>query len=218
MIDTSTVRVHRHGACIVGNNHQDIGRSRGGLTSKIHAVVDSNGLPVHLALTPGEAHDNRLCSVLLGALLPKRCCSRIVDMTPTGSGSLPVSREHGRTFRQNEIAKIRSASARIFIAREISSNGFSTRSNNVGVSRPDTTISRQTIWRSSNSQQSGFGYMLMSPRSRARFRRRQPFATAAMILAPYAPTESVVTFRPHVPSMSSIRQACNALIASLTGT
>jgi transposase len=34
-------------------------------------VVDTNGLPVHLALTPGEAHDNRLCSVLLSALLPK---------------------------------------------------------------------------------------------------------------------------------------------------
>ena len=71
MIDTSVVRVHQHGACIADNNHQDMGRSRGGLTSKIHAVVDTNGLPVHLALTPGEAHDNRLCSVLLGALLPQ---------------------------------------------------------------------------------------------------------------------------------------------------
>jgi transposase len=48
-----------------------MGRSRGGLPSKIHAVVDTNGLPVHLALTPGEAHDNRLCSVLLSALLPQ---------------------------------------------------------------------------------------------------------------------------------------------------
>jgi transposase len=57
MIDTSVVRVHQHGACIADNNHQDMGRSRGGLTSKIHAVVDTNGLPVHLALTPGEAHD-----------------------------------------------------------------------------------------------------------------------------------------------------------------
>ena len=37
-----------------------MGRSRGGLTSKIHAVVDTNGLPVRLALTAGEAHDNRL--------------------------------------------------------------------------------------------------------------------------------------------------------------
>jgi len=57
MIDTSVVRVHQHGACIADNNHQDMGRSRGGLTSKIHAVVDTSGLPVHLALTLGEAHD-----------------------------------------------------------------------------------------------------------------------------------------------------------------
>jgi transposase len=56
---------------VADNNHQDMGRSRGGLTSKIHAVVDRNGLPVHLALTPGEAHDNRWCSVLLSALLPQ---------------------------------------------------------------------------------------------------------------------------------------------------
>ena len=27
-----------------------------GLTSKIHALVDTNGLPVRLALTAGEAH------------------------------------------------------------------------------------------------------------------------------------------------------------------
>ena len=37
-----------------------MGRSRGGVTSKVHAVVDANGLPVRLDLTPGEAHDNRL--------------------------------------------------------------------------------------------------------------------------------------------------------------
>jgi transposase len=42
-----------------------MGRSRGGLTSKIHAVVDTNGLPVQLALTTGEAHDNRLAGKLL---------------------------------------------------------------------------------------------------------------------------------------------------------
>jgi transposase len=70
MIDTSVVRVHQHGACVADSN-QDMGRSRGGLTSTIHAVVDADDLPVHLALTPGEAHDNRLCSVLLSALLPQ---------------------------------------------------------------------------------------------------------------------------------------------------
>jgi len=70
MIDTSVVRVHQHGVSIADNNHHDMGRSRGGLTSEIHAVVDTNGLAVYLALTPGEAHDNRLCSVLLSALHP----------------------------------------------------------------------------------------------------------------------------------------------------
>jgi hypothetical protein len=30
-----------------------------------------NGLPIRIALTPGEAHDNRLFSVFLGALLPQ---------------------------------------------------------------------------------------------------------------------------------------------------
>ncbi len=48
-----------------------MGRSRGGLTSKIHVVVDANGLPVRLGLSPGEAHDNRLCSVLLTGLRPR---------------------------------------------------------------------------------------------------------------------------------------------------
>jgi transposase len=68
MIDTSIVRVHQHGACITRNQRQSMGRSRGGLTSKIHAVVDSNGLPVRLALSPGEAHDVRLAGRLLSRL------------------------------------------------------------------------------------------------------------------------------------------------------
>ncbi|WP_456726233.1 IS5 family transposase [Bradyrhizobium sp. USDA 3397] len=70
MIDSSIVRVHQHGACTAKNQRQSIGRSRGGLTSKIHALVDSNGLPVRLALTPGEAHDNRLAGKLLSRLKP----------------------------------------------------------------------------------------------------------------------------------------------------
>ena len=45
-----------------------MGQSRGGLTSKIHAVADTNGLPVRLALTAGEAHDNRLVGKLLSRL------------------------------------------------------------------------------------------------------------------------------------------------------
>jgi transposase len=71
MIDTSIVRVHHHGACIANNRGQHMGRSRGGLTSKIHVVVDGNGLPVQLGLTAGQVHDNQLVSVLLRNL-PRR--------------------------------------------------------------------------------------------------------------------------------------------------
>ena len=36
-----------------------MGRSRGGLTTKIHALVDTAGLPILLKLTEGQAHDGR---------------------------------------------------------------------------------------------------------------------------------------------------------------
>ena len=36
-----------------------MGRSRGGLTTKIHALVDAEGRPIHLKLTAGQAHDGR---------------------------------------------------------------------------------------------------------------------------------------------------------------
>ena len=36
---------------------QAIGRSRGGLSTKIHALVDALGNPIDFFLTGGEAHD-----------------------------------------------------------------------------------------------------------------------------------------------------------------
>jgi transposase len=45
-----------------------MGRSRGGLTTKIHALVDANGLPILLKLTPGQAHDGRSAADLLDGL------------------------------------------------------------------------------------------------------------------------------------------------------
>ena len=45
-----------------------MGRSRGGLTTKIHAVVDADGLPIALKLTPGQAHDGRSAEGLLDSM------------------------------------------------------------------------------------------------------------------------------------------------------
>jgi transposase len=47
-----------------------MGRSRGGLTTKIHALVDGNGLPVVLKLTEGQAHDGKSAADMLGDLGP----------------------------------------------------------------------------------------------------------------------------------------------------
>ena len=76
-----------------------MGRSRRGLTNKIHAVVDTNGLRVHLSLAPGAGHDHRLCSVLLSALLPQTMLiadrGYDADTTRIGLGVCPPARSMG---------------------------------------------------------------------------------------------------------------------------
>ena len=46
-----------------------MGRSRGGLTTKIHALVDAEGLPIALKLTEGQAHDGRSARDMLDDLV-----------------------------------------------------------------------------------------------------------------------------------------------------
>jgi transposase len=46
-----------------------MGRSRGGLTTKIHALVDAEGLPIALKLTEGQAHDGRSARDMLDVLV-----------------------------------------------------------------------------------------------------------------------------------------------------
>ena len=45
-----------------------MGRLRGGLTTKVHALVDANGLPIALKLTAGQAHDGRSAADMLDTL------------------------------------------------------------------------------------------------------------------------------------------------------
>jgi transposase len=52
------------------NGEQAIGRSRGGLTTKIHALVDALGNPVELMLTPGQAHDLACAEALIDNVDP----------------------------------------------------------------------------------------------------------------------------------------------------
>lgn len=71
MIDTTSIRAHQQAATVKRDFEHCLGRSRGGLTTKIHAVVDANGLPVRLGVTAGQAHDGSIVDRLLDHLGPR---------------------------------------------------------------------------------------------------------------------------------------------------
>jgi transposase len=58
-----------------GAEAQAIGRSRGGRTTKIHAVCDAIGRAIAIEVTPGQLGDVRAAAQLLGQLPPSRRCA-----------------------------------------------------------------------------------------------------------------------------------------------
>ena len=164
MIDTSIVRVHQHGTCIARNKEQMMGRSRGGLTSKIHAVVDNNGLPLRLALTTGEAHDNRLVLTLLSGL--KSGAMLLGDLEYDADWiRAPVS-EHDAWANIPPKRNRKEAicfSPYLYRARSLVER-FVNKIKQCRRSQLATTSSQQTILPSSSLHQSCYGSELMSPR------------------------------------------------------
>ena len=71
MIDSNSIRAHQQGdTAKKGGPDSCLGRSRGGLTTKIH-VVDAKRLPIRVGLTAGQAHDGRIAERLFGKLAPR---------------------------------------------------------------------------------------------------------------------------------------------------
>lgn len=50
-----------------------IGRSRGGVSTKIHAVTDTQGRPLHIEITPGQQHDVTMAEQLLVYVQGQAC-------------------------------------------------------------------------------------------------------------------------------------------------
>lgn len=83
-VDSSVIRAHQHAAGARkkrGCSHQVealvvdgeyLGRSQGGLSSKIHLSVDARGLPMNVILTGGQAGDNPQLIPLLDGLNVRR--------------------------------------------------------------------------------------------------------------------------------------------------
>ena len=63
-----------------------MGRSRGGLISKVHAQRTARAARSY----PGEAHNNRLCSVLLDGLRPQTIVLTTVGLTYISCLDIPL--------------------------------------------------------------------------------------------------------------------------------
>jgi len=75
-----------------GGEDHAIGRSRGGLSTKINALVDEDGLPVHLMLTAGQTHDIKAAPHLLDGL---KCRHVIADRGHDADALLDLIRASG---------------------------------------------------------------------------------------------------------------------------
>jgi transposase len=72
---------------------QAIGRSRGGRTTKIHAVVDCLGRLIAFEITPGQLGDVRVAGSLLAAMPAARLC--IADTAYDSNGLRQFLSERG---------------------------------------------------------------------------------------------------------------------------
>lgn len=70
MIDATIIRAHPCAAGYERNQHEReaLGRSKGGFTTKIHALVDALGQAVRFTLTPGNRNDITQASFLIEGL------------------------------------------------------------------------------------------------------------------------------------------------------
>src|SRR5580693_5158324 len=91
MIDATIVRAHQHsaGARKKPIVNQAIGRSRGGLTTKIHMVVDALGNPLAFSLTGGQVHDVTQAETLTAEIQAE---ALLADKGTTPTNTLRASR------------------------------------------------------------------------------------------------------------------------------
>jgi transposase len=105
-----------------GADEQAIGRSRGGRTTKIHAVVDNEGRIVAFNLTPGQQGDVRSAAGLIAslpaamtlladaaydsdafrALLTERRTTPVIKQNPTRKRLYPFNKD---TYKRRNVIK-----------------------------------------------------------------------------------------------------------------
>ena len=95
-----------------------IGRSRGGLSTKIHAGVDGHGRPLALVVTGGQRNDGAALETVLADI-------RIPVFTGTGRGSVPKrSSPTGRTRPPPTARCCTSADVEAYKGRNVAERSF----------------------------------------------------------------------------------------------
>ena len=148
-----------------------MGRSRGGLTTKIHALVDAEGRPIQLKLTEGQAHDGRSVADMFetiaagNILLADRAYdSDALRMAVTERGAWANIRampNRVKTFPFSQwVYRQRNAVERFF--NKLKHFRAVTNSNTSGPSQRDMTNATTTSLQPSSWRQSESGCVLMS--------------------------------------------------------
>ena len=70
LIDSTIVKAPVRQARKRGEQNQAIGISRGGRSTKIHAIVDSKGRPLNFTVTGGQVHDSQVVGDVLDTPKP----------------------------------------------------------------------------------------------------------------------------------------------------
>ena len=142
MIGPSSIRVQPHAAS--GSKKEDpvgMGRSRGGLTTKVHALVDANGMPIALKLTAGHVDDGRSAADMLDTLGKGDILLADRAYDSHGLRIEMAARGAWTDIKPCRTANSGPRSAPSSIATEISSSASSTSSSSSRPSPPATTTS-----------------------------------------------------------------------------
>lgn len=109
-----------------GAENNALGRSRGGLGTKIHALVDGKGIPLRLMLTPGQVNDAPVASALLAGLDLKDVyvlgdkgydSRKIVDLVEEQEGTVVIPSRSNSTrprIHDKQLYKLRNVVERFF--------------------------------------------------------------------------------------------------------
>ncbi len=127
-----------------GERAQAIGRSRGGRTTKIHALTDAACRPIALLLTGGQIADCTAAALLLEKMQGASILLATKVTTATPFAGRPKTRARCRICRLNQTGAGRIASRRSFIETATLLSACSAASRITAASPPATIVSPAT--------------------------------------------------------------------------